>query len=1028
MGGFGSGPFGNDPFGEWGWAKSTLYRTIPAIYRRADEENNFLLRKYVDGQLGSFDNIRHHIEAFGDLRDPFKARTEYADSTFVTLGKVVIPAGEVFQNGIAGRVNALGVFTATDRATRFQNSDVGKKLFIRRSANPDNSGETFRITSVLNQKEVYTDPLIRLDAGPMRWELQEPVITAEDEIEVELRGGDPRRLEVGWIIDDGSQQNEVLSRQIYWQSVLSNQYLNEVEGSEGYVDSDGMFVGTSYNFTAKDVGKVLSVTSTENYKGGFFEIVGVSSGRAVIGALEVPGTNNNPNGKTTYRYLTTADRPVSIQHLYEQDVSLPLQLSWRSDSSTQGRLAITVRLATDASTNITTLPADIQAAISADPFLSQYIEVFPSITSPSPTVVGEFDRSLIKGRRLPETSGPLFWGLRPFARITLRANDAPLGVVTEDGYDLQIPAGTPSDPLHTGADTTRVLAPSAPFRTGDAGKLLTIKGSSVGNDGTYEITQVLSTTRAVVRAYLEVDTTARFWEMRTAPTLEPDPTRLNALPNEVQSHAQALLNIFAYDFGIEVDTQQTEVRQRAWVRQSSEVAALKGTTDAIRGVAYLSGFEAEVVPLYTISAYPNMGTEAEMGFTIIYVEDEGSSRTAGTISSSSGVPVFSDATQNFKPSDVGRVLELNNSAAVPTNDNYWVIREVLSSTEVSLYSPSIGGSLGAVTPINYAEPNNGSLVSSVGNIYAPVGASYFLMDDIDMDYVAVMADVTGRSALDRPGIDKLCAVWPLTIGSTSVNPDAMSASTGMEITAVSTVGTIHTLTVRGDDTSIVLGGGWQITDSTGTDYFLENPPALIALGAPVPVTYTDLDGVTHTIDTYPNAEYEMEVFATFAPALGDIAMQYVCNRVFDCDNCPSYRVLINLTATQVLSEGQLANDRAFDRIIDRINEVLPVNAEAVYALITPVPTISTSSPLFQLVSGTGEITDTPFFTADFEFADGWPGTLATPSASPSFLSLITESFDFSEGWPGTLSNPTASPSFATLFEDSFENADGWPGT
>lgn len=1028
MGGFGSGPFGITPFGEWGWAKGALYDTIPNIYRRSDEANSYLLRRFVEGQFSSFENILGHIEDFDGLRDPFRARTEYADSTFIILGKQVVPVGEVYQNGISGRVGALGVFTAGDRSARFQSSDVGKKLFIRRSANPDNSGQYFTITSVLNQKEVYTDPLMRVDAGPIRWELQEPVPEVYDEVEVEVRGGDPRRLEVGWVIDDGSQQYEVLSRQVYWQSVLSNQYLNEREASDGSIDADGTLGSSSYTFEARDIGKIVYIADDSGQNGSLQEIVGVSGGRAVIGSLEVPGTNGNPYGKTVYRYVAGADKIVSIEHDYEQDVSLPLALTWKSDSSTQGRLAITVRLATDGSANIVTTPADIQAAVAADAFLSQYVEAYPAVTTGVPTIVAAFDRSTIKGTRLSERSIPFFWALRPFARITVRADDLPLGVISAEGFDLEIPAGSPGDPLHLGADTTRVFSPSAPFRAGDIGKLLDIKGSPVGNDGTFEIVTFLSTTRVIVRAYLEEDPAPRYWSVRSAPTLLPDPTRLNALPDEVQAHAPALLNVFAQDFGIEVDTQQTEVRQRAWVRQSSEVAALKGTTDAIRGVAYLSGFEAEVVPLYTFAAVPDMGTPAEMGFILSYVEDAGSSKITGTISSDAGTPRFSDPTQNFNAADLGRVLEINNSAASPSNDNYWVIREVISSSDVLLYSPSIGGALGAVLPINFTEPNNGSLVSSVGNIYGPVGASYFLMDDIDMDYVAIMADVTGRSALNRPGIDKICELWPLVIGSTAVDPTAMSASSGLEIISVSTVGTIQTLVIRGDDLSVVLGGGWSLTDSDGTIFFVENPPTLLSLGAPTPVTYTDLDGVTHTIDTYPDAEYELELFATFPPVLGPTALSYVCSRVIDCDTCPSYRVKINLTATQVLTEGALANDRAFERVIARINDVLPINAEAVYSLITPVPTISTSTSLFQLVSATGTLEENPFFTADFEFADGWPGTFTSPSASPSFLTVDTDSFENADGWPGAFVNPSASPTFSTIFTDSFDGGSGWPGT
>lgn len=938
MAGFGSGPFGQNPAGQADWARNVLFNTIPQAYQKADADNGHLLERLQEGAFPSFDNLREHIRQFGDLRDAFLVRAAWSEFEFLTLGKQIIPTGAIEQTGAQGRVFSSGTFTAQDRATRFTPADIGKQLIIRRSSVQVNNQQTFTVSGFINDKEIFTDPLIAVDAGPMRWEMRPTIEIPTDEVEVEIRGGDPRLVEIGWQVFDGAKQFSVLTRQMYYQSVLNNQQLNEREFTDGTVDAAGTVGSPSYTFTQTDIGKLIFVGPLSDGASVLTEIGDVEAGRAVVGRLVVSGKEKRPLGKITYAYLTTADRLVTIFHSYEALPNLPLVVSFQSDALSQQRFDITVRLATDAGSNITTIPSDIVTAIGLNPTISRYVEAYRTVTPGVETVVAAFDRAPIKGLRLPETTKEFFWAVRPFARITLKGG-LPLGVVSSEGFDLSIPPSGGGDPLHPTPTTTRVFALSSPFEPTDIGKLLSIHGSPLGNDGCYEVVGVgTSGDRAFVKAVLLADPANCYWELRTAPIIRPDPTRLNPLDCEVQTHAQALLDIFARDFGIEVDTQQVDDRQRAWVRQVSQWIAVKGTVASVIDVAHLSGFNVNVLSLFAVT--PTPGTPPGSGFNYIYIADPGRSRLTGTITNNAGMAEFSDPTQSFVAADVGRVFNTGNSASVaPVNDNFWVIQTVLSPTLVRLFQPSIGANLGPIENWNYVEPNNGLLTSSIGDIFTTTIPAYPRMDDVDLDYLAIMADILLRSATNRPGIDTLCSAQSVTVGSLVIDPNALTPHLPLgvaAITAITSVLNVHTLTITGDEISVYTGGDWQFTDSAGNVRFIDAPPVLISLGLPVLVPYIDLNAIPQIATTYPNATYQITTQATIPPVLGPVAFTYLCESgiVFDCSICPTYRVLIELTKTaKLLSEGDLANDLAFERVQRLIDDTLPANAAPIYVLL-----------------------------------------------------------------------------------------------
>lgn len=94
MPGFGFGPFGSDPFGEFGWSKQVLFRDLPEIDRRIDAQTagNPLETTMAVFQL-PFDDLLRFTRDFGDLRDALRVRTLFTHQLSVNLIRAV-PAGD----------------------------------------------------------------------------------------------------------------------------------------------------------------------------------------------------------------------------------------------------------------------------------------------------------------------------------------------------------------------------------------------------------------------------------------------------------------------------------------------------------------------------------------------------------------------------------------------------------------------------------------------------------------------------------------------------------------------------------------------------------------------------------------------------------------------------------------------------------------------------------------------------------------------------------------------------------------------
>ncbi len=926
-GGFGFGGFGLNTFGQDSWAWRVLYLSAPLIYRQSDEAQGGLLAKYARGQETSFEYLRDRIQKYFDLRDPFKARTAYSTSAFFTFGRQVLPLGEPQLSGSLGVVQAIGSFKTNDRTATFGQQDIGKVILVRRSSVAANNLQAFTITSIVNDKEVLTEPRTALDAGPIRWEMRPIQPLPAGQVEVEVRGGDPRDVLIGSYINDGENEYEVVARQIFWQSVTSNQLLTEREGTDGSIDTQGRLLSDSYSFQSGDVGKWITLETTGvSSNNGAYEIVSVENGKAVFAQLLVVGEDSNVFGNVIFRYKPAVTKNVSVEVVYEEDPSLPLEVT--QTLLTPDSFNVRIRLATGVGGEVTTVPSDIVAALAAEPLISPYIEaVSTGLTPEAP--VGTLSRTILKPRLPSVDSGPFYWAMRPFARLTLKG-PLPLGVLDGEGYDLSV------------VSATTVRSSGSPFRAGDVGKLLTIGGSSLGNNGVYQILSYVSPTDVVLSATLQPvgEASNLYWCRRSKPLVAQDPTRLNPLPAEVRYYEEPLLDYLAYDFGLRVDRQQTEIRQRASVRQSSVWMKSKGTKLSIEQMAILSGFTATVNSLTSATAHPRMGDASHpLPYDLVFFGyPSRTPTTQGSLYLEFGTKVAFGTTDSlFLSSDVGKVLKITDSGS--GYNGHYVIEQVLSANKVYLLQPSIGANL--ETPVTVMGTDLGPLTGEVGEVFSTILPAYPIGDDIEWDSLAQMYDLAGYDVNDRPGIDfpnnGLATLSTGAIPATVVDPSlaavtsspiavgwfdstlptlpqlpnivSLDPSYGLKIVSIVSAGTQHTLTIQGEDLRIVKGGEWKLYDSTGELFYFDTVPVL----QPTPPN--------------PAWTWTLVVSAFAAPTAGDCHIEYIAPVSVSCETCPTYKLRIVLTANQVLNEGPVANDKRNERVRQSIQQVLPAEAE-----------------------------------------------------------------------------------------------------
>jgi len=344
---------------------------------------------------------------------------------------------------------------------------------------------------------------------------------------------------------------------------------------------------------------------------------------------------------------------------------------------------------------------------------------------------------------LPLDAGPLEWTLLPFPELDVTAPKDPLGFVEQGGVDLR-------------GNGTTLESSSAAFTSDDVGKIIEVLNSALGNDGLYEIVSVTTENEVEADSAFTAAETDLLWRLR-AETAFGD-------GSEVQIHAPTLLQYLAQDFGIEIDRQFSEIRQRSWVRNVSRWVGKKGTAYAYELLCAISGFDATTSALYRITADFLDTIPTESLFDVLE-SGPGKSGTDGTLSLYGGRVRFTSPTANFGATDDGLHVRIRN-AATAANNAYFTISDYIDANTVQFR---------IADTVSLPDANNGSLLWSVVRLYADLAPTLPRYDHVNVDLLNAIVSSSGTYTFR---IDKYCWEddWSSDVPLTIINVSAVSTN------------------------------------------------------------------------------------------------------------------------------------------------------------------------------------------------------------------------------------------------------------
>jgi len=850
MPGFGHDPFGHDPFGEAPWSRITLWKLIPELHRSQDTSG--LLQAFAEGLFPSFDVLRRDIRDFEDLRDPLKVRTQYDVVRRLKLGPRIIRQGETEQSGIDGYVDALGQFRTP--TGRFRETELGKDLYVRGSTVPGNNRKV-TITVDLDLNTVKTDPSLAADPGPLRWEVRESVESPTDYVTVEVRGGDVDDVRPGWLVSDGYADFTVRSRRQF-AMVGGLAYMTEKEGIDGDIDATQRFAATTGDFTPKDIGRFLSISASNTEENNSkFEIVDVDM-------------STTPPRLLLKGFLTRDDGPLTWALLAHPQLDLEGQAVPVGVVEQEGTdLAITGGGSGEvvASSALFDLTEDV----------GKYLDLRGSTVGP-PNQNGQYKilsltdpNTAVLDASFATAETDIFWELR--TRTTT-------GTIERYGGDLEI-----TDVDYPVAGQSRVLAPSADFDPSEIGNDLRIFNSSIsGNNTTVAVLDVEDDEYAIVDATLALDDGPLNWELQSS-----DLAKINA-------RAESVIQFMAPDFGIEIDTQESEARQRSFVRHINSWLDLKGHESSYEIIGAISGFNVDVFPVYHIApsfldSISDVYEVAEEG-TGRYGED-GELRLYGTVGE------FYSASAQFRASDVGVSLRLTNCDDTNNNELYH-IGEYIDANTVRLDLPAPAGALPDYGATG-TTPGDADIYWTLVRLYTdrPPGQPRF--DEIVPDTMEAWIDANPPAG-DEFKVDKYC--WEDDFAAfVTVTINSITNLSGLTY-EVNVTGQADVIPrdPSGPTRQVLDGATWKLIDGNGDEFVVETSP--LNVGG---------SNYTFEIISYPNE----------LPATGSGTLQYQCHTVFSCDYCPASVVVAIIEIGSVADETGIAIERVLERVIQRLHQM-----------------------------------------------------------------------------------------------------------
>ena len=885
MPGFGSGPFGHEPFGEWKWSRRVLYEHIPEIYRQQDEAVGGLLETYSEALRPSFDELRRQIRLMEDLRDPLRVRTKFDDVRKFQLGPRVQLQGLLEQRGIDARVDGLNQFIAPKG--RFNNDSVGKELIVSGSQFPSNNKST-TITSVVNSTTIVTADVLSTDVGPLVWEMRTAVTEDDTVVTVQVKSGDVSAVKPGWALSDGRADFTVVARRQFPTLDSDPLSLTHNEGTDGTINGSGNFVSATAALDMDDVGRPIVIsTSAIPDNNNKWEITDVlSASEAVI---------SNADGDTPT--IDTTSFSWAIFHYPEIDLFGQIEPTGTVElSGLQGEV-IGVNTFKTQSGQFT--DTDIGKLITLRGCANIANNVITTITAVNGEEVTVSDTLVTPDTGLFAPPS-IAWEMRtPTALLGTAASgtlvgsasvlDAETVTIGTKTYTFQLLLTNVDGNVLIGASVAESLANLKAAINLDAGAGVTYAAATTPN---IFVTAENTTTTVVVTAKVVGEGGNSIATTETATNLLWGATTLlggtGEKTVEVTMRASSMIERLAKDFGIEIDNQESEDRQRSWIKNVSRWVQQKGTPKAYEILGAISGFDVTVSQLYRISIEiaSSLPEVLEIGESPSY-----RSGTDGTLTEVGLNVRFSSPTAVFTVGDEGTHIRVRDADTAGNNALY-TIESFIDANTVEMR---------VADTVALPEANNGSLTWAVVRLYADNPPALPNFDEIDDDFMEALIDGYEPQSTNKFGIDKYCweddffADVEIAITSTAqVAPGVFDVTTS-DGPAQGPSGVIGTAGV------VQAVRNWSLIDSLGREFFVETTP--VASGA----------------------DFVFQVKAALNPAVGAATLRYNCPVTLTCDYCGSSRVLATIVADTILNEEGVAVERALDRVILRLEDVVPAH-------------------------------------------------------------------------------------------------------
>ena len=851
--GFGSDSLGSGPFGSSDWAKKSLYDLMPEFQRDKDLVNEGILLNLSEASQGAFDVVKNKIEKYDELKDPFLTRTAYSEVKRYRLGKKIEQEGDVLQRGIDAMVTSGGEFT-TPRG-RFTIGDIGRTITISRSLPVNNKKVT--IVAIINKKTVITNPGLTATAGVFRWELRERVDLIDENPVFEVRSGDVFGLGSDWDVKDGFQTLKLYNRQSF-DNLLEYSSTKSIEqsGADGSIDSEGRFSSPSLILEYKDIGRLLSFSgSIVDDNNNRFEIsqidkLSATNTKAVISRRYVPGLDIN--GGLLYVALP-GNNTILIEHVVS---GMNTALSVNVEDN-----LVTINLETDNAGLPLSTANQIITAIGSNIDAPSLISVTATGTGNGISASYTNDNYLI-ARLTPDNSGTISWALLPIPRIQFTTPTFPKGIVEQEGFDISISGNV-------------LTSLSANFSTSDIGKYITLRSQISTNNIIVEIIGFSTKNIITINKTLTTDSNVG-WELRTVSKIGDG--------TQIEISAPSIITFLAEEFGISIDNQETEVRQRTFVGNVNQWLDKKGSSEAYRILGRISGYNVTSTALFRISRDLALGTLSSQNIIEVGETTIGRFGTDGSILyESSGEFIFFSSSAKFKFEDTNSLLRISNALISSNNSLFTIVEYVNENTIILKY-----------TEDPQQDPSNGNLSWLLEKVYITQAPALPNYDEINSD---LMTTILGEDAFS---VDRFCFEdgvidqISVTIDTNSANTKFLSANV-VQITASGQFGVVSYI------------GNWYIEDDDGTRFYLETPPTETFIGSGI---------------------YTMTTFATVLPTTGGF-LGYECPINAFCYYCASSKVFLVIEAEDILNDPLSALENGFKRVTQRMELAKPKHVEFV---------------------------------------------------------------------------------------------------